>query len=123
MTSDASVRVLQPGVSGALLITGHSVFMRLFSVKVFRVFVVLTCLVAVCIFGSHWFHPLVVPVLPLIFPGLLLFGEEWEPTLGVWGALAAGWIISLPGTYILAWVFSRVILPPRQGSGEPHEGA
>jgi len=97
--------------------------MRFFSPSVFRVFLLLTCLVAVLIFGSHWFHPLVLPVLPLIAPGFLFFGEEWEPTLGVWGALVVGWIISVPGTYVLAWLCSRLMIAPKQNGGEPHEKA
>jgi hypothetical protein len=86
--------------------------MRFFTARVFKVFLVMTFVVGACIFGSHWFHPLVIPALPLIFPGFFIFGEEWEPALGVWGALVAGWIISLPGTYFLAWVFSRAIPAP-----------
>lgn len=77
--------------------------MRFFSLKVFRVFAVLTSVVAALILGSHWVHPLGLIVLPLVFPGCFIFGDEWEPKLGVWGALLAGWIISMPVTYIAAY--------------------
>ncbi len=46
--------------------------------------------------------------------------EEWEPALGVWGALLVGWIISLPGTYILARLCGRFILAAREVGREPN---
>src|SRR5512142_1763546 len=63
-------------IGGALL---RSIVMRFFSTTVLRVFGVLTCSVAALIFGSHWIHALVVPVFPLILPGMFMFGYEWEP--------------------------------------------
>jgi hypothetical protein len=95
--------------------------MCFYSARVFRIFLAMTCLVAALIFGSHWFHFLVAPVLPLIFPGFFIFGEEWEPRLGVWGALVVGWVISIPGTYILAWLLGTFILAPRHSPSGSHE--
>ena len=82
--------------------------MRFFSLSVLRAFLVLTILVAALIFGSHWIHALVIPVFPLILPGLFMFGEQWEPKFGVWGALFVGWLVSVPGTYLIAWLYRRV---------------
>ena len=93
--------------------------MRIFSTSVFRVFLILTCGVAAFIFGSHWFHPLVIPVFPLILPGVLMFGEEWEPKFGVWGALFVGWLVSVPGTFVLAWLLGTFVFTHRDGASPP----
>ena len=97
--------------------------MRFFSATVFRTFLVLTCIVAALIFGSHWFHPFAFLVLPLILPGFFFFGEEWEPALGVWGALVFGWAISVPLTYLLAWFISRLRITSGRDGGKENETA
>src|SRR6476619_950520 len=98
----------QPRISARHATARRITVMRFFSISVLRTFLVLTILVAALIFGSHWMHALVIPVFPLILPGIFMFGEEWEPKFGVWGALFIGWLVSVPCTYLIAWLYRRV---------------
>ncbi len=87
--------------------------MRFFARKVLKIFVIITFVVGTLIIVSHWYHVCILPVLPLLSPGFLIFGHEWEPRLGTWGALLAGWVVSLPLSYVLAWMLSCVIASQR----------
>jgi hypothetical protein len=82
------------------------------------VFVLLTCVVGSLIVISRWYPAASWPIVPLIFPGIWIFGINWEERLGVWGARIVAWLISIPGTYLLAYLFSRIArsrrrAPPR----------
>jgi hypothetical protein len=48
-------------------------------------------------------------LLPLDWPGVFILGEEWEPSLGVWGSRSAMVLFSLPLTYFLARVWCALI--------------
>lgn len=76
------------------------------------------CFVVALAVASRWSRACGLLLLPLDWPGIFFLGDEWEPSLGVWGARAAGAFFSMPGTYVLAWLWCVVV--PRAGEGANH---
>ena len=92
--------------------------MRFFSTTVLKVFAIFLCVVIALAVASRWSRVCGLLLLPLDWPGLFFLGDEWEPRLGVWGARAAGVLFSIPGTYILAWLWCIFIAAKREQLNE-----
>lgn len=78
--------------------------MRFFSRKVLRVFAALACIVTGLAIASRWWPVCGLLLLPVNFPGMFLFGDEWGSTWGVWNTRLAMILFALPGTYLTSWI-------------------
>ena|ERR1041384_4033339 len=83
--------------------------MRFFSTRVLKVFAVIICLVGALAITSRWAPGFGLWLLPVDWPGIFVLGDEWEPSLGIWGARVASVLFSVPTTYVLAWLWCRFV--------------
>jgi hypothetical protein len=87
-------------------------------------------LLAVCILAalSRWVPLCGLFLLPLDWPGVFIFGSEWEASFGVWGSRLAAILVSIPSIFVLALPASAFVChcismsKPKEPANKPSRG-